>query len=114
AAVDALGDQIAALDQDGLDARRREIATALRRRPGFPHDLMAHSFALIRELSFRLTGRRHYGVQLMGAYAMVRGNLAEMATGEGKTLTAALAAGAVAMSGVPVHVVTVNDYLARR
>ena len=112
--VDGLGDAFAALDQAGLDARRREIATALRKRPGFPQDLMAQSFALIRELSFRLTGRRHYGVQLMGAYAMVRGNLAEMSTGEGKTLTAALAAGAVAMAGIPVHVVTVNDYLAER
>ncbi len=72
------------------------------------------AFALIRELSGRLTGRRHYGVQLMGACAMVRGNLAEMSTGEGKTLTAALAAGAVGMAGIPVHVVTVNDYLATR
>jgi preprotein translocase subunit SecA len=114
AEVDTLGDEFAALDQTGLDARRREIATALRKRPGFPHDLMVQSFALIRELSFRLSGRRHYGVQLMGAYAMVRGNLAEMSTGEGKTLTAALAAGAVAMAGMPVHVVTVNDYLAER
>jgi preprotein translocase subunit SecA len=114
AAVDALGGSFAALDQAGLDQRRREIAAAVRRRPGFPPELMAQAFALIRELSFRLTGRRHYGVQLMGAYAMVRGNFAEMATGEGKTLTAALAAGAVALAGIPVHVVTVNDYLASR
>jgi preprotein translocase subunit SecA len=114
AEVDALGDTFAGLDQADLDTRRREIAVALRRRPGFPRDLMAQSFALIREISFRLSGRRHYGVQLMGAYAMVQGNLAEMSTGEGKTLTAALAAGAVAMAGISVHVVTVNDYLATR
>lgn len=112
--VDDLGPEFEDLDETGLDARRREIAVALRKRPGFPEHLMAQSFALIRELSFRQSGRRHYGVQLMGAYAMVRGNLAEMSTGEGKTLTAALAAGAVAMAGIPVHVVTVNDYLASR
>ena len=51
---------------------------------------------------------------MIGAYAMIRGYLAEMATGEGKTLTAALAAGTAALAGLPVHVVTVNDYLAKR
>jgi preprotein translocase subunit SecA len=114
AAVDALDGEFRALDAAALDERRRDIALALRRRPGFPDDLVAQTFALIRELSARISDRRHYGVQVMGAYAMVRCNLAEMSTGEGKTLTAALAAGAVAMAGIPVHVVTVNDYLATR
>ena len=112
--TDALEAEFRELSEDGLIERRRQIAIALRRRPGFPEDLVAEAFALIREISGRLSGRRHYGVQLMGAYAMIRGNLAEMSTGEGKTLTAALAAGVVAMSGIPCHVVTVNDYLASR
>jgi preprotein translocase subunit SecA len=75
---------------------------------------LAHAFALVREVSGRVSGQRHRGVQIMGACAMMRGRLAEMATGEGKTLTATLAAGAAALSGRPVHVVTVNDYLAKR
>ena len=112
--VDALGPEFAAFDQTGLDAKRHQIAIGLRSRAGLPEDLMAEAFALVREISFRLSGRRHYRVQIMGAYAMVRGNLAEMSTGEGKTLTAALAAGAVALAGIPVHVVTVNDYLTGR
>ena len=114
ARVDALDTEFRALDDAGMLARRRDIAIALRRNPGFPDEHLVQAFALIRELSGRISGRRHYGVQMMGACAMVRGNLAEMSTGEGKTLTAALAAGAVGMAGIPVHVVTVNDYLATR
>ena len=77
-------------------------------------DGVGRAFALIRRLGVRLLGVRAYEVQLLGAYAMLRGDLAEMATGEGKTLTAALTAGVAALAGWPVHVVTVNDYLARR
>jgi preprotein translocase subunit SecA len=71
-------------------------------------------FALVREACTRLLGLRHYPVQLMGGCAMLRGNLAEMQTGEGKTLTAVLPAVTVALAGAPVHVITVNEYLARR
>lgn len=113
--------KVAALDVDmqslsdaELSARARKVSLTLRRQPGFPMDAVAECFAVIREFSGRLSGRRHYPVQMLGAYAMIRGNLAEMATGEGKTLTAALAAGTVGLSGMPVHVVTVNDYLATR
>jgi len=112
--VDAFDAALRALDDAALRARARQVAIRLRSRRGFPEDVVAESFAVIRELSARLNDRRHYPVQVIGAYAMIRGYLAEMATGEGKTLTAALAAGTAAMAGLPVHVVTVNDYLAGR
>jgi preprotein translocase subunit SecA len=112
--VDAFDAELRALGDAALRARARHAALRVRSRRGFPEDAVAESFAVIRELSARLNDRRHYPVQLIGAYAMIRGYLAEMATGEGKTLTAALAAGTAAMAGLPVHVVTVNDYLAQR
>ena len=97
-----------------LPATIRHAAIELRRAGDFPDEAVARAFALIRELSDRVLGKRHYDVQLIGAYAMVKGMLAEMATGEGKTLTATLVAGVAGLAGVPIHVVTVNDYLARR
>jgi preprotein translocase subunit SecA len=112
--ADSFDAEMRALSEDALRLRARQISVALRRRRGFPEDVVAECFAVIREFSARLNGRRHYPVQMIGAYAMIRGNLAEMATGEGKTLTAALAAGTAALAGMPVHVVTVNDYLAKR
>lgn len=69
---------------------------------------------LIRETSRRTLGLYHHEVQVLGALAMIRGAIAEMETGEGKTLSATLAVGAAAMAGIPVHVITVNDYLAER
>jgi preprotein translocase subunit SecA len=72
------------------------------------------AFALIREVTGRLLGKRHHRVQLEAGLAMIEGRLAEMRTGEGKTLTALLPAISYALSGRPVHVVTVNDYLAKR
>lgn len=84
------------------------------RRHGFELDIVTEAFALIREISTRTLGKRHYGVQLQGGFALIRGHIAEMSTGEGKTLTATLAAATAALSGEPVHVVTVNDYLAAR
>lgn len=112
--ADAFDAEMRALSDEALRLRARQISLSLRRKRGFPEALVAECFAVIRELSARLSGRRHYPVQMIGAYAMIRGYLAEMATGEGKTLTAALAAGTAALAGMPVHVVTVNDYLAKR
>ena len=103
-----------ALGPMDLPATIRHAAIELRRAGDFPDEAVARAFALIRELSDRVLGKRHYDVQLIGAYAMVKGMLAEMATGEGKTLTATLVAGVAGLAGVPIHVVTVNDYLARR
>ncbi len=75
---------------------------------------LERAVALAREAAWRSMGKRPYPCQLMGAMAMFEGNIAEMATGEGKTLTAALAASIMAWAGRPVHVITVNDYLVAR
>jgi len=77
-------------------------------------DLLPEAFAAVREASKRTLGQRHFDVQLMGGVALHRGNISEMKTGEGKTLVATLAAYLNAITGVGVHVVTVNDYLSRR
>lgn len=81
---------------------------------GITNPLLVKSFALIREVSGRTLGMRHFDSQLLGGLAMFHGNIAEMQTGEGKTLTATLSAATAAMAGIPVHVVTVNDYLTSR
>jgi preprotein translocase subunit SecA len=77
-------------------------------------ELLVEAFAAVREAASRVLGQRHYDVQLMGAAALHFGNIAEMKTGEGKTLTCVPAAYLNALSGDGVHVVTVNDYLAKR
>jgi preprotein translocase subunit SecA len=81
---------------------------------GFRPEHIARSFALIRETASRTISKRHFNTQIMGGYALLRGMIAEMETGEGKTLTATLAAGTAALAGVPVHILTVNDYLTAR
>jgi len=77
-------------------------------------DLLPEAFALVREASKRTLGQRHYDVQIMGGAALHRGNIAEMRTGEGKTLVATLPSYLNALSGLGVHIVTTNDYLAER
>ena len=77
-------------------------------------DLLPEAFAAVREAARRVLGQRHYDVQLIGGIVLHRGQIAEMRTGEGKTLTATLAVYLNALAGKGVHVVTVNDYLARR
>jgi preprotein translocase subunit SecA len=99
------------------DGELREEAGRLgaeMRRHGFLDPLVGRTFALIRETATRTLGKRHYDVQLMGGWVLLAGAVAEMETGEGKTLTATLAAGTVALAGVPVHVLSVNDYLTAR
>ncbi len=81
---------------------------------GFRPDLMAQSLALVGEAIWRKSKLRPHRVQLLGAMALLEGRFIEMETGEGKTLTGALAASAAALAGKPVHVITVNDYLAAR
>lgn len=78
------------------------------------NELLAEAFAVIREVSVRTMGLRHFDVQLIGGMVLHEGNIAEMRTGEGKTLSATLPAYLNALSGSGVHVVTVNDYLAKR
>jgi preprotein translocase subunit SecA len=77
-------------------------------------DLLPEAFALVREAGKRVLGKRHYDVQLMGGIVLHQGRIAEMRTGEGKTLVATLPSYLNAISGKGVHVITVNDYLARR
>jgi preprotein translocase subunit SecA len=112
--VELHADEFRALAPEDCHAVVREIATALRRERDFPDQITGRAFALIRELSDRILGKRHFDVQIVGAFAMIKGMLAEMATGEGKTLTATLVAGAAGLAGVPIHVITVNDYLVQR
>ena len=81
---------------------------------GFQEEHVAHAFALVRELASRTVGMRHFDTQLIGGRVLLKGMVAEMETGEGKTLTATLAAGTAALAGIPVHVITVNDYLTSR
>ncbi len=102
-----------AMDDGELSAQSAELRGELHRQ-GFREDLVVRSFALIRETARRRLGLRPYDVQLRGGLALLTGMVAEMNTGEGKTLTATLAAATAALAGIPVHVVTVNDYLARR
>jgi preprotein translocase subunit SecA len=99
------------------DEDLRYAANALRGRLSSANgdlDNIASAFALARETSRRHAGMRHFRVQLLGGAALMAGGLPEMQTGEGKSLTALLPAIAAALSGRPVHIVTVNDYLARR
>ncbi|CAE6768939.1 Protein translocase subunit SecA [Xanthomonas arboricola] len=102
-----------ALDDDALRARLATEAHRMRHE-GFSDERLAVSFALIREASRRTLGMRHHDVQLMAGRALLQGRLAEMSTGEGKTLAATLAACSAAVTGAATHVVTVNDYLAER
>ncbi len=84
------------------------------RREGYQGDLVAQAFALVREVAGRTVGMRHFDVQLIGGLVLLSGMVAEMETGEGKTLAATLPACTAALAGVPVHIITVNDYLADR
>ena len=89
-------------------------ALRARLRSGITPTLAARAFALIRAVATRQLGLTPYEVQLMAAWSMLRGRMAELATGEGKTLAASLTAATAALAGRMVHVVTVNDYLAER
>src|ERR671931_1042746 len=99
------------------DSEIRETADALRERArdGEPlDDLLPEAFALTREAARRTLGQRHFDVQLIGGMVLHSGSIAEMKTGEGKTLVATLPVFLNSLAGESVHLVTVNDYLARR
>ncbi|MEU8347046.1 preprotein translocase subunit SecA [Actinomadura meyerae] len=115
-----LADQVNSIEEDFLemsDAELRELTDKYRERIADGEsldDLLPEAFATAREAAKRVLGQRHYDVQIMGGAALHLGNIAEMKTGEGKTLTCVLPAYLNALSGDGVHVVTVNDYLAKR
>ena len=97
----------------GIKRAADELRLALRR-DGFTETAVAQSFALVREVAGRTLGMRHFDCQLRGGWILLNGMVAEMETGEGKTLTATLPACTAALAGLPVHIITVNDYLTAR
>ena len=113
AAINALEPQIQALDDAALAAKTDELKARLAQGETLD-DLLVEAFAVVREASSRVLGMRHFDVQLIGGMVLHQGRIAEMKTGEGKTLVATLAVYLNALSGKGVHVVTVNEYLARR
>src|ERR671914_1013815 len=111
--VNALEDEMVALDDSALASKTAEFKQRLENGADL-EDLLPEAFAATREAARRALGQRHFDVQLMGGAALHRGWIAEMKTGEGKTLTATLAVYLNALWEEGVHVVTVNDYLAKR
>ena len=110
--INALEPTIAALSDDALRGKTAEFRTRLDRGESLD-DLLIEAFAVTREAASRVLGQRHFDVQMMGGAALHFGWVAEMKTGEGKTLVSTLPAYLNGVSGKGVHVVTVNDYLAR-
>lgn len=111
--INALEPSIAALSDDELRNKTVEFRDRLKLGETLD-DLLPEAFAVVREAAKRTLGQRHYDVQLIGGIVLHKGMIAEMKTGEGKTLVATLAAYLEALDGKGVHIVTVNDYLARR
>ena len=111
--INALEPDMQALSDARLRAKTDEFRLRLTKGETLD-DLLPEAFALVREAARRVLGLRHFDVQLIGGCILHRGNIAEMATGEGKTLVATLPAYLNALEGKGVHVVTVNDYLAKR
>ena len=111
--VMALDEEYSALTDEELRAKTAELKGQLEDGASLD-DILLDAFATAREASWRVLGQKHYKVQIMGGAALHFGNVAEMKTGEGKTLTSVLPAYLNALSGKGVHIVTVNDYLAKR
>ncbi|HJR36935.1 MAG TPA: preprotein translocase subunit SecA [Nocardioidaceae bacterium] len=111
-AVNAIEDEFVAMSDEELQGQTALFKKRLEEGEDLD-DLMPEAFATVREAAKRVLGQRHYDVQLMGGAAMHLGNIAEMKTGEGKTLVATLPTYLNALTGRGVHVVTVNDYLAK-
>jgi preprotein translocase subunit SecA len=111
--INALESTVAAMTDEEL-ARQTEVFRRRLAEGEDLDDLLPDAFATVREAARRTLGQRHYDVQLIGGMVLHRGEIAEMKTGEGKTLVATLAVYLNALEGKGVHVVTVNDYLARR
>ena len=113
AAINKLEPEMKALSDDQLKAKTAEFRQRLAEGASLD-SLLPEAFAVVREASFRVLGMRHFDVQLIGGMVLNDGKIAEMRTGEGKTLTATLAVYLNALPGKGAHVVTVNDYLASR
>lgn len=112
-AINQFEPQMKKLANEQLQAKTAEFKSRLSRGEALD-TLLPEAFAVVREASWRVLGQRHYDVQMIGGMVLHRGKIAEMKTGEGKTLVSTLPCYLNALSGKGVHVVTVNDYLARR
>ena len=106
-------DSIRKLDDEALKAKTAQLKASIKAGTR-PEDILPEAFAVVREAARRNVEMRHFDVQLIGGNVLYEGKIAEMATGEGKTLVATLAAYLVHLTGRKVHIVTVNDYLAKR
>ena len=111
--INVLESAMQSLSDDELKARTGEFKARAAEGEA-AENLLEEAFAVVREASVRTTGLRHFDVQLIGGMVLNEGKIAEMKTGEGKTLVATLPAYLNAVCGIPVHIVTVNDYLAHR
>ncbi len=111
--INSLEPEISLLTDEQLKAKTQEFKNRLSQGETLD-DLLPEAFAVVREAAKRTLGQRHYDVQLIGGIVLHHGQIAEMKTGEGKTLVATLAAYLNALTGKGVHIVTVNDYLAKR
>jgi preprotein translocase subunit SecA len=111
--INSLEPSIQSLDDDGLKAKTDEFRKRLKDGESL-EDILPEAFAVVREVSLRTLNMRHFDVQLIGGIVLHNGTIAEMKTGEGKTLVATLAIYLNALDGHGAHVITVNDYLAKR
>ncbi len=111
--INALEPSVKKLKDHELAAKTKEFKERLERGESLD-ELLPEAFAVVREAARRVLGMRHFDVQLMGGIVLHQGKIAEMKTGEGKTLVATLPAYLNALTGKGVHIVTVNDYLAKR
>ena len=113
AKIEALDDKFKAMSDEELAAKTPEFKDRLAKGESLD-DILPEAFAAVREAAWRVLGMKHYHVQLLGGIVLHQGRIAEMKTGEGKTLVSTLPAYLNALSGRGVHIVTVNDYLANR
>lgn len=111
--INGYGSAFARMDSKQMLEAGNRLRKQLRQE-GYAKERVAETFALVREVADRTIGMRHFDVQLIGGLILLDGMIAEMETGEGKTLVATLPACTAALAGVPVHIITVNDYLAER
>ena len=111
--IEALDSQMQALSDEELRGKTKEFKQRLNEGETLD-DILPEAYATVREAAYRSLGMKHYRVQLIGGIILHQGRIAEMRTGEGKTLVSTLPAYLNALSGKGVHIVTVNDYLAKR
>ncbi len=109
----AFEDEIEQLDEEALKAKTGQFKAALAAGKS-PEDILPEAFAVVREAARRSVDMRHFDVQIVGGNVLYDGKIAEMATGEGKTLTATMPATVAGWRGRGCHIITVNDYLAKR